>query len=83
MGARWRKPLSYSIHPLIDSYGLSYRLAHRNPNLVKELLNRNYKVNIWSCNDMDIALEQIELGVTSITTDLPDQLIDTIKNNLP
>lgn len=79
LGSRWKKPFSYCQDERIDWYGLSFRLAYKKQNLVKEILDAGYPVNIWSCNKMEIASTLIDLGITSITTDKPEEMLELIK----
>ena len=83
LGAKWKRSFSYTVDPRMDWYGLSFQLAHKKPQLVTRLLEHGYKINIWSCNDMTIADQLIKLGITSITTDKPQEMLDHIKSSLP
>jgi glycerophosphoryl diester phosphodiesterase len=79
LGARWKKPFSYCQDDRIDWYGLSFQLAYKKQHLVKEILDAGYHVNIWSCNQMEIASTLIDLGITSITTDKPEEMLGLVQ----
>ena len=83
LGARWNRPVEYVLDERIDWFGLSFQLAHKKPKYLKKLLDFGYPINIWSCNDMDIARKLISMGITSITTDKPQEMLELIKSSLP
>lgn len=76
MGAKWVSRLSRAIDPRIDSYGLSWRLAKRKPDWVGRFRRMGFPINIWSLNDVTFAMELMDMGVTSITTDRPKELLE-------
>jgi glycerophosphoryl diester phosphodiesterase len=80
IGDKLRRPFFMSKNKKVDGYGLSYKLANRNERYLKKVLRTSKEVNIWSCNDMKIANKLISLGVSSITTDVPNKLIDLVES---
>jgi glycerophosphoryl diester phosphodiesterase len=76
---KWRRPWFLSQHKLIDWYGLDYKLLEKNLNWIEKIHKIQRRVNVWSCNDIELAKKLINYGIDSITTDRPlevKQLLD-------
>lgn len=69
-------------HQKIDAIGFYYKLILRHPELVAQSKTLGFQINTWTVNKIDKAIELAKLPITSITTDIPNEIskLPTYKN---
>lgn len=63
----------------LDGVDLNYRML--NHKLVETAHNLGLEVHVYTVNDLDKAKEMQSMGVRSITTDIPDQVLKVVSAN--
>ena len=60
----------------MDGVDLNFRMI--DPKLIEIADRLDLEVHTWTVNDPEKALELKKMGVKSITTDIPDQVLEAI-----
>ena len=59
----------------IGANGISTNYHHVNQKMVEDVLNAGFEFHVWTVNDSEKAKNLLEMGVQSITTDMPGTVL--------
>lgn len=70
-------------HQKINAIGFYYKLILEHPELIAQSKEMGFEINAWTVNKPAKAEEVMKLPVTSITTDIPNEILKMVSRTTP